>query len=60
MIGCICGFVVEGLVLLGALGLSAVSFPLAKVYNSWCRKKHEHNCKRHKNQVVPTREPDLR
>jgi len=52
MIGCICGCILEGLILLGAIGLSAISYPVAHVYNSWCKKRHKHKCERHSNQVI--------
>jgi len=52
ILSCICGFIVEGLVLLGCFGLSALSIPVAKLYNNWCRRNHEHKCKRHANQMV--------
>jgi len=38
MIACICGFVIEGLVLLGALSFASLSVPLTGWYNRWCRK----------------------
>ena len=52
VLGCVCGFIVEGLILLGGLGLSIISIPIAEAYNSWCRRRHEHKCKRHDHQKV--------
>lgn len=58
ILGCVCGFIVEGLIFLSALGLSAISIPLAGAYNAWCRRRHEHKCKRHDCQIVPDRQID--
>jgi len=52
MLACVCGFIIEGLIMLSVLGLSCISIPIANTYNAWCRRKHKHNCKRHKDQKV--------
>jgi|GEM_PF-6898043 hypothetical protein len=58
MLACVCGFIVEGLILFGGLGLSLISIPIANAYNNWCRRKHVHNCKRHDHQVVPVQKTE--